>query len=102
MRYEVVFHPGALREFDKLPKPLQGRVAQAIDRLAGEPRPEGTLHMQAADAYRLRVGEYRIAYGVRDTRLLVLIVKVGHRRDIYKEMETIKRRLNEPDTSAEQ
>lgn len=94
MSYEVVFHPGALREFDKLPAPVRKRVAQSVDRLADEPRPHGSIKMQDVDVYRLRVGEYRVAYAVRDQRLLVLIVRVGHRRDIYREIETIKKRLS--------
>lgn len=95
MTYEVIFHPGALREFDKLPKAVQSRLAEAIDSLAAEPRPRGTVKLTGADAYRLRVGTYRIAYTVKDVRLVVLIVKVAHRRDIYQDIETIKQRLQE-------
>jgi mRNA interferase RelE/StbE len=93
MSYEVILHPGALREFDKLPRLAQRRLSQVIDGLAEEPRPQGAVKLAGPHAYRLRVGTYRIAYAVRDERLVVLIVKVGHRRDVYTDIETIKQRL---------
>jgi len=93
MTYEIIFHPGALREFDKLPKPAQRRVGEIIDGLAEEPRPRGIIKLAGLDAYRVRAGHYRVAYSVKDERLLVLIVKVGHRGGIYKEIETIRQRL---------
>ncbi len=95
MSYEVIFDPGALREFDKLPGASRQRVAEAIDDLSEEPRPQGTVKLAGIDAYRVRVGTYRVVYAVKDDRLVVLIVKVAHRRDVYKEIETIKRRLAE-------
>jgi len=95
MSYEVIFHPGALREFDKLPKKVQERFGRVIDSLAEEPRPQGIVKLTGLDAYRIRVGTYRMAYCVKDERLVVLIVKVGQRSGIYKEIETIKKRLTE-------
>lgn len=94
MSYEVIIHPGALREFDKLPKTAQKRVAEAINALANEPRPPGAVKLADAEAYRFRVGTYRIAYAVKDERLVVLVVKVAHRRDIYSHIETIRRRVS--------
>ena len=95
MTYEIIFHPGALREFDKLPKAAQKRLGEAIGYLAEKPRPRGIVKLAGAEAYRMRVGAYRIAYAVKDEQLLVLIVKVAHRKDIYSEIVTIKQRLNE-------
>jgi mRNA interferase RelE/StbE len=98
MSYEVIFQPSALREFDKLPKAAQQGFGKAIDDLAEEPRPQGAVKLTGVNAYRLRVGTYRMVYAVKDERLVVLIIKVGHRRDIYKGIETIKQRLkNEMD-----
>lgn len=93
MSYSIAFHPGALREFDKLPKEIQKNLAQVIDELANDPRPQGVVKLMGIDAYRMRAGQYRIAYAIQDERLIVLIVKVGHRREIYKEIETIRHRL---------
>lgn len=93
MSYQVLFHPGALREFDKLPKAVQKKLTEVIDNLAEEPRPQGTVKLTGADAYRIRVRMYRIIYSIKDEQLLVLIVKVGHRKDIYKEIDSIKQRL---------
>ena len=95
MSYEVIFHAGALREFDKLPDATRRRLTRIIDDLAEEPRPQGVVKLASVDAYRIRVGDYRIAYAVRDERLVVLVVKVGHRRDIYKEIATIRQRLTQ-------
>ena len=95
MSYEVIFHAGALREFDKLPDAARKRLTRVINDLAKEPRPQGAVKLAGVDAYRIRVGDYRIAYAVRDERLVVLVVKVGHRRDLYKEIATIKQRLKQ-------
>lgn len=93
MSYEVIFHPGAIREFDKLPKAAQERLASTIDALEIEPRPRGAIKLSGAEAYRIRVGNYRAAYAVKDEKLIVLVVSVGHRKDVYHEMETIRKRL---------
>lgn len=93
MSYEVLFDPGALREFDKLPKPQQRRIADLIDGLAENPRPQGAEKMTDVEAYKLRVGDYRVIYAVKAKALIVLIVKIGNRRDVYKDVATIRKRL---------
>ncbi len=93
MSYEVIFYRGALREFDKLPLQAQKEIGGAVDALAEEPRPQGCTKVVGADAYRIRVGTYRVVYAVKDERLVVLIVKVGHRRDVYSDIRTISKRL---------
>ncbi len=95
MTYEVIIHPGALREFEKLPKAVQQRLGEVIDDLEVDPRPQGVAKLAGADAYRLRVGPYRVAYAIKDERLVVLIVKVAHRGNIYRDIETIKERLKD-------
>lgn len=93
MNYEVTFHAGAVKELAKLPKAVQKRLVEAADALREEPRPQGAVKLTGVEAYRLRVGTYRIAYAIRDERLVVLIVKVAHRSSIYRDIESIKQRL---------
>ena len=93
MSYEVMFDPGAAREFRKIPHAYQQHLGDIIDNLAENPRPTGADKLTDVEAYKIRVGEYRIVYAVKDERLIVLVVKVGNRRDVYKDIDTIKRRL---------
>jgi mRNA interferase RelE/StbE len=84
-RYTVEFARPALREFQNLPRPAQERVAPRIDALAGDPRPRGAKMLKGQpDLYRIRVGDYRVVYAIRDDRLVVLVVRVAHRRDVYR------------------
>jgi mRNA interferase RelE/StbE len=96
MMFRVALHPGARREFNKLPKDVKAEIAPAINELAENPRPNGSVKLAGMDAYRLKVGAYRVAYTIHDERLVVLIVKVAHRREIYREVETIRQRLKTP------
>jgi mRNA interferase RelE/StbE len=64
---------------------LLQRLRRAIDSLADSPRPSGCVKLSgSADLYRLRVGDYRIIYQIRDAVLVVLVVEIGHRRDVYR------------------
>ena len=82
--YRLEFTPGADRQFRKLPKQLQARLRPHIDALAQNPRPSGAEKLTGeGNAYRLRVGDYCILYEVQDKVLLVLVVRVGHRREVY-------------------
>ena len=93
MRYQIIFDSGALREFDKLPKASQARLGEVINGLSIDPRPQGSVKMAGANAYRIRAGDYRAVYAVKDDRLIVLVVKVGHRKEVYEDIELIRRRL---------
>jgi mRNA interferase RelE/StbE len=84
MRYSIVIVPAAKRDLKRLPADAFRRIAAAIDELAGEPRPPGVAKLRGADdLYRIRVGDYRIIYPIKDRQLQVLIVRVGRRRDVY-------------------
>ncbi|MDQ2867387.1 MAG: type II toxin-antitoxin system RelE/ParE family toxin [Verrucomicrobiota bacterium] len=64
---------------------LYGRLRAAIDALGEEARPTGCVKLaHAPDLYRIRVGDYRVVYQVKDTALVVLVLSIGHRRDIYR------------------
>jgi mRNA interferase RelE/StbE len=84
-RYQVEFSKPALKQFQRLPREVQERIAPRIDALAADPRPHGVEKLEGEDDfYRLRVGSYRVVYTIRDRLLLVLVLRMGHRRDIYK------------------
>ena len=84
-RYTVRFASTATRDFRRLPVQIQDRVRFAIRRLAANPRPPGVrkLSGNAAD-YRIRVGRYRVLYDINDAEILVYIVRIGHRREVYR------------------
>jgi mRNA interferase RelE/StbE len=85
--YRIEVLPGARRDLAGLPPGVRRRVATAIDALATEPRPHGSKRLvgrAGEPVWRLRVGDYRVLYLIREATLLVLIVHVGHRRDVYR------------------
>ncbi len=84
MSYRIEFTPKAERDFKALDKPIRSRLARRIDVLAKNPFPQGIRKLAGEDdLYRLRVGNYRIIYQVQGRRLVVLIVGIGHRADVY-------------------
>lgn len=84
-RYRVEFKPSAARALTKLDRETQRRIIQKAEALAVDPRPQGVEKLAGEqDAYRVRSGDYRIIYEIRDDILLVMVLKVGHRRDIYR------------------
>ncbi|MEX2548540.1 MAG: type II toxin-antitoxin system RelE/ParE family toxin [Chloroflexota bacterium] len=84
-RFTVHFAPRAWRQLEKLPIPARHRVSRVIDALAEDPRPRGaSLLSGPGGTWRVRIGEFRVLYEIQDVRLLVLVVRVGHRREIYR------------------
>jgi mRNA interferase RelE/StbE len=85
LSYRIEFAPKAEKQFKALDRSIQRRLARRIDSLAENPHPQGSKKLTAEeDFYRLRVGDYRIVYQVRDKSLVVLVVRVGHRSDVYR------------------
>lgn len=86
MSFQVVIAPEARRNLKSLHGTILRRIADAIDALADNPRPSGAVKLagEADNLWRIRVGDYRIVYQIQDERLVVLILRVGHRRDVYK------------------
>jgi mRNA interferase RelE/StbE len=83
--YNIEFLRTALKELAKLPKEIQQRIAARIDELKVNPYPPGIKTLKNGEGQlRLRVGDYRVIYRVEATRLVILIVKIGHRKNIYK------------------
>jgi mRNA interferase RelE/StbE len=88
-RYAIEFTGAAARDLRKIGKGDRGtarRLVTAIEALGEEPRPDGVRKLAGEiDVYRIRVGDYRVLYGVGDAVLIVTIVRIGHRRDVYEE-----------------
>jgi len=81
----VEFTASAEREFSALPADDQRRIAKRIDSLSTTPRPAGCRKLAGPDAfYRIRIGDLRVIYSIEDRKLLVLVIRVGNRRDIYR------------------
>jgi mRNA interferase RelE/StbE len=84
-RYRILIKPSAVREIEAIPqKRHRQRVVSRIRALASDPRPPGCEKLTGQDRYRVRQGAYRIVYSVEDDVLLVYIVKVGQRGEVYR------------------
>jgi mRNA interferase RelE/StbE len=84
MVYTLNFSKQALKELGEIHEPFYSNIKQAIFDLAENPRPHGYKKLKGRDGYRIRVGNYRIIYDIFDTVLVVDIITLGHRKDIYK------------------
>lgn len=86
MTYRIELTRQALKQIESLDPKTRKRVARRIDVLAGNPRPRGCTKLAGdSNAYRIRVGSHRVLYEVDDDKVLVLVVRVGHRREVYRE-----------------
>jgi mRNA interferase RelE/StbE len=83
-RYAVELADSARRDLKKLSRQAKDEILAAIDELAEEPRPRGCKKVKGVDAYRIRVGSYRVIYRIFDVQLLVIVVRMGHRREVYR------------------
>lgn len=83
-RYRIELRPSAFRALRKLDPPVARRVQGAIALLAQEPRPPAARALRGRPGLRLRVGDYRIIYSIHDDVLLIVVIAVGHRRDVYE------------------
>ena len=82
--YELRFKNSVAKDLREFPKTHVARILKRIRGLAEDPRPPGCEKLSGLERYRVRQGAYRIVYEIQDRQLLVLIVKVGHRRDVYR------------------
>lgn len=84
MTYSIDYLPPASKALRKMERQDAKRVAEAIGSLATDPRPSGCKQLKGGSGeYRIRVGQFRIIYDVLDSEVLVLVLKVGNRRDVY-------------------
>lgn len=85
MRYRIEFVKQAAKQFKKLSSQDRQRLKPKIDALIQDPRPNGVVKLFGQDnLYRIRVGDYRVIYSLQDNHLLILVLKIGHQRDIYR------------------
>lgn len=85
MTYRIDFAPAAVRQLRKLDPAARRRIQAAVELLRTDPRPAGARKLVGGDAeWRVRTGDYRIVYEIYDRMLVVLVVALGHRRDIYR------------------
>ena len=85
-RYSILIKPSAVKEIEAIPlKKDRRRIIERIGDLAENPRPPGCEKLSGQDKYRLRQGRYRILYSIEDKDLLVYVVKVAHRKDVYRQ-----------------
>ena len=84
MTYTVKLIPRAERNLYSFQADLRDRIIDALERLKNNPRPSGCKKLKSRDAYRIRVGDYRVVYEIHDDVLIVLIVRVAHRREAYE------------------
>ena len=85
MAHRIEVSPAAARQLKKIDRRVLPQIVEKIDSLAGEPRPRGCEKLSWYDnLYLVRVGDYRIVYGVEDRLVLVVVLKVGNRADVYQ------------------
>jgi mRNA interferase RelE/StbE len=82
--YRVYIKPSAAQELDDLPSKPRRAIARRIQNLAIDPRPPGCEKLSAQERYRLRQGQYRVVYAIDDEAKSVLVVKIGHRKEVYR------------------
>lgn len=84
MAYQVTLKKRALKALEDINEPYYSKIKEAIYSLADNPRPAGCKKLKGRDGYRIRVADYRIIYEIQDSILLVDVVDLGHRKDIYR------------------
>ena len=84
-KYKVSIKRSAVKEIEAIPqKKERQRIIRRIGQLTEDPRPPGSKKLSGNEKYRVRQGTYRIVYSIEDNELIVVVVKVGHRKDIYR------------------
>jgi mRNA interferase RelE/StbE len=85
-KYRILFDKKYIKELEKIPKKIQKVIREKVSELSNNPRPDGSIKLQGSKKeplYRIRCGDYRVIYTIKDDILIVIIIEVGHRKDIY-------------------
>jgi mRNA interferase RelE/StbE len=83
-KYKVVFRKSVARDLRSIPNRDLQNILTTIESLSEDPRPSGVEKLSGQDRYRIRQGSYRIIYEINDEEVVVVVVKVGHRKDVYR------------------
>ena len=83
-KYTVLILPSAQKQLSKLPNAIATRIEDKLLELEQDPRPSGCKKLKGRDAWRIRIGDYRVIYEINDGRLLVTVITIGHRREVYE------------------
>ncbi|MGH3612661.1 MAG: type II toxin-antitoxin system RelE family toxin [Pseudonocardia sp.] len=84
-RYGLEWRPAARKELDRLDRPVRARILRKVDALADDPRPPGVIRLTGAqNIWRIRVGGYRVVYTIADDRLIITVVRVASRGQVYR------------------
>ena len=83
-RYKISLTKTAQKQLDKLPNNVAMPIIEAIEKLATNPRPSGCKKLKGRDGYRIRKGDYRIIYDIYDEELVIDVIALGHRKEIYE------------------
>ena len=82
--YKIIFEKRVLKDIKNIPQDDKNKIILVIHKLAANPFPQNSIPLKGRSGFRLRTGNYRIIYSINNDELIILIVKVGHRKDIYK------------------
>ena len=82
--YRLTFKKSVTKDLRSIPKNDAARILKRIEALADDPRPVGSEKLSGLERFRLRQGVYRIVYEIKDAELVIIVVKVGHRREVYR------------------
>ncbi|MBK6794650.1 MAG: type II toxin-antitoxin system RelE/ParE family toxin [Anaerolineales bacterium] len=83
--YKIEWKNSAYKELQKLPRPMIAKVVAAVSDLANDPFPHGVKKLVGSElSYRIRIGDYRVVYEVFENKLIIEIVRVRHRKDVYR------------------
>ena len=83
-KYKITIKKSAAKELQEIPKRNLQKIVKRIQSLPENPRPTGSQKLSAQEQYRIRQGDYRIVYSIDDKELVIDIVKIGHRREVYR------------------
>lgn len=84
VKYKIEIKKSAIKELSGIPKNDLKKIISRIKKLATNPRPEGCEKLSGQELYRVRQGRYRILYSIQDDVLVVCVIKIGHRKDVYR------------------
>lgn len=88
MTYTIIFFPPAQKQFDKLEKSIQERILLSLERIKVRPY-QFVSRLSGSRYYKLRVGDYRVVIDIKNEQLIIIVIEVGHRKNIYKRLDNL-------------